>query len=141
MRLFESFVIAAVTAIALAACSTVEPSVKGVEVRFIIYSVSVAPDGTRRTQTYENAVLTASGEHFERDIGQRYRISLTSHIEGEAARVHFAAFDLIRQVRAGEIDTVVAFGGQSDVGLDSTSSHQYRVLLKAAKRDLPRPAV
>lgn len=141
MRPLERFLIVAVSAICLAGCSTVAPSAKGVEVRFIIYSVSVAPDGTRRTQTYENAILAASGERFEQEVGKLYRISLTSHIEGESARIHFGAFDLTRQVHAGETDTVVAFGGQSDVGLDSTSTHQYRVLLKAAKRDLPRPAV
>ena len=141
MRPLERFVTIAVCALCFAGCSTVAPSAEGVEVRFIIYSVSVAPDGTRRTETYENAVLAASGERFERQVGPRYRISLASHIEGESARVQFGAFDLLRQVRAGETDTVVPFGGQSDVGLESTSTHQYRVLLKAAKRDLPRPAV
>lgn len=125
----------------LAGCSTPGPSAQGIEVRFIIYSVSVAPDGTRNTQTYENAVLAASGERFEREVGPRYRISLTSHIQGEAARIDFAAFDVLRQVQAGATSTLVPLGGQAEVALGTTGSHQYRVILKAAKRDLPRPAV
>jgi len=124
----------------LAACSTIGPPSPGVEVRFVISSSSIAADGSRRTQTYENAVLAASGEAFERELGQQYRVSLMSHIEGDSVRVQFAAFDLTRNVQAGTVTTLVTLGGQSEVALGSSGNHQYRVLLKARKRDLPRPA-
>jgi len=140
VRRIAHIVIFAVIAV-LAGCSTLGPPAQGIEVRFIIYSVSIGADGTRNTQTYENAVLAASGERFEREIGRRYRISLTSQIQGGSALVEFAAFDILRQVQAGAASAVVPLGGQAEASLSATNSHQYRVILKAAKRDLPKPAV
>lgn len=125
----------------LAGCATAGPPAQGVQVRFTIYSISTAPDGSRRTESYESAVLVASGESFEREVGPRYRISLMAHVEGASVRVRFSAFDLMRNAKAGATTTLVAVGGQSVAELDATSNHRYRVVLKVTKRDLPKPAV
>jgi hypothetical protein len=125
----------------LAGCAAAGPRAQGIQVRFIIYSISTAPDGSRVTESYENAVLVASGESFERKVGPRYRISLMAHVEGASVRVRFAAFDLMRNTKAGATTTLVAVDGQSEATLDASSDHRYRVVLKVTKRDLPTPAV
>ena len=53
----------------------------------------------------------------------------------------FSAFDRLRNVDAGSVVAAVPLNGQTEQALGSADNRQYRVLLKAAKRELPKPVV
>ena len=130
---------AAVALVATPQLATAES--QGIKIRFVIARTVSLADGGADRSTYENAVLLAPEERFERDL-EGYRVGLVAVPDGANVRVQVVLRDLQRsasQPLTGS--TVVKLGQGGGIDFPAQDKALYSVGLLVTPQMLPRNGV
>jgi hypothetical protein len=118
---------------------------EGVFIRFRVAENLGNVKDSVTNRTYENAVLMKSGESFAADFAGQFRIVFlpteTTKNGKPAIDIAVIVHDIRRDnVLAGKANAVILVDGEEILTLASNDQRTYTIMLKVAKRPLPKNA-